>query len=75
MSSTPDTALMQAASRALRLMDLTSLNEDDTRGKITALCSAASSAEGQVAALCIYPRFIPHAKKMLRDFGTPSIKV
>lgn len=75
MSFTPDTALMQTASRALRLMDLTSLNEDDTREKIMALCSAASSAEGQVAALCIYPRFIPHAKKMLRELGTPSIKV
>lgn len=75
MSSTPDTTLMQAASRALRLMDLTSLDEDDTREKITALCNAASSTEGQVAAVCIYPRFIPHAKKMLREFGTPGIKV
>lgn len=75
MSSTPDAALMQAASRALRLMDLTSLNEDDTREKITALCNAAGNAEGKVAAVCIYPRFIPHAKKMLREFGTPGIKV
>ncbi|PXX45339.1 deoxyribose-phosphate aldolase [Undibacterium pigrum] len=75
MSSTTDTALMQAASRALRLMDLTSLNEDDTREKITALCNAASSAQGQVAAVCIYPRFIPHAKKMLIEFGTPNIRV
>ncbi|MDP1976068.1 deoxyribose-phosphate aldolase [Undibacterium sp.] len=75
MSSTPDTALKQAASRALRLMDLTSLNEDDSREKITALCNAASSEQGQVAALCIYPRFIPHAKKILLEFGTPAIKV
>jgi len=75
MSSTPDTALKQAASRALRLMDLTSLNEDDTREKITALCNVARSEQGQVAALCIYPRFIPHAKKMLREFRTLAIKV
>ncbi|MFZ6721870.1 deoxyribose-phosphate aldolase [Undibacterium sp. Ji49W] len=75
MSSLTDPVLMQAASRALRLMDLTSLNDDDTREKITALCNAASSAEGQVAAVCIYPRFIPHAKKMLLELGTPGIKV
>lgn len=75
MPSLTDPALMQAASRALRLMDLTSLNDDDTREKITALCNAASSAEGQVAAVCIYPRFIPHAKKMLLELGTPGIKV
>lgn len=75
MPSTTDCTLKQTASRALRLMDLTSLNEDDTREKITALCNAANSAEGQVAALCIYPRFIPHAKKMLREFGTAGIKL
>ena len=73
--SSADTTLKQAAGRALRLMDLTSLNEDDSREKITALCNAASSEQGQVAALCIYPRFIPHAKKMLREFGTPAIKL
>ncbi|GLT17189.1 deoxyribose-phosphate aldolase [Vibrio zhanjiangensis] len=67
--------LKAAALRALKLMDLTTLNDDDTDAKVIALCHDAKSAVGNTAAICIYPRFIPIAKKTLREQGTPEIKV
>ncbi|MFH0257306.1 deoxyribose-phosphate aldolase [Vibrio rumoiensis] len=67
--------LQAAALRALKLMDLTTLNDDDTDEKVIALCHAAKSPVGNTAAICIYPRFIPIAKKTLREQGTPEIRV
>ena len=67
--------LKTAALRALQLMDLTTLNDDDTDEKIVALCQQAKTVVGNTAAICIYPRFIPIAKKTLREQGTPEIRV
>ncbi|MBC7004138.1 deoxyribose-phosphate aldolase [Photobacterium sp. BZF1] len=64
-----------AALRALQLMDLTTLNDDDTDEKIIELCKSAKTAVGNTTAVCIYPRFIPVAKKQLRLQGTPNIRV
>ena len=69
------TKLTTAAQRALALMDLTTLNEDDTDEKVTALCRQANSPAGKTAAICIYPRFIPLAKKILCEQGTPDIRI
>lgn len=69
------TDLTAAAQRALNLMDLTTLNEDDTDAKVIALCHQAKSPAGNTAAVCIYPRFIPIARKTLRDQGTPDIRI
>ncbi|GGZ94874.1 deoxyribose-phosphate aldolase [Ignatzschineria ureiclastica] len=60
---------------ALSLMDLTTLNQDDTDEKIIALCQQAQSPAGNTAAICIYPRFIPLARKTLRAQGTPEIRI
>ena len=70
------TALITAASQAavtqdvakqvLSLIDLTSLNTTDTDEIILQLCARANSPLGKVAAICIYPRFIPAAKKALQ---------
>ncbi|PRQ62086.1 deoxyribose-phosphate aldolase [Vibrio sp. V01_P9A10T6] len=67
--------LKAAALRALKLMDLTTLNDDDTDTKVIALCHDAKTAVGNTAAICIYPRFIPIAKKTLREQGTPEIRI
>ncbi|AXY00425.1 deoxyribose-phosphate aldolase [Vibrio alfacsensis] len=67
--------LKAAALRALKLMDLTTLNDDDTDAKVIALCHDAKSAVGNTAAICIYPRFIPIAKKTLREQGTPDVRI
>ena len=69
------TDLTAAAQRALNLMDLTTLNEDDTDAKVIALCHQAKSPAGNTAAVCIYPRFIPVARKTLREQGTPDIRI
>ncbi|WP_456296729.1 deoxyribose-phosphate aldolase [Vibrio sp. AK197] len=67
--------LKAAALRALKLMDLTTLNDDDTDQKVIQLCHDAKTAVGNTAAICIYPRFIPIAKKTLREQGTPDVRI
>ncbi|MCL9773317.1 deoxyribose-phosphate aldolase [Vibrio methylphosphonaticus] len=67
--------LKSAALRALKLMDLTTLNEDDTDAKVISLCHDAKTSVGNTAAVCIYPRFVPIAKKTLREQGTPDVRI
>ncbi|WP_419209326.1 deoxyribose-phosphate aldolase [Photobacterium leiognathi subsp. mandapamensis] len=67
--------LKTAALRALKLMDLTTLNDDDTDVKVIELCKNAKTVVGNTAAVCIYPRFIPVAKKQLREQGTPEVRI
>ncbi|MBS4699764.1 deoxyribose-phosphate aldolase [Aeromonas media] len=64
-----------AATRAIQLMDLTSLNPDDNDERILALCRQAQTPFGNTAAVCIYPRFVGLAKLTLAAQGTPLIKV
>ncbi|WP_110456477.1 deoxyribose-phosphate aldolase [Shewanella algidipiscicola] len=67
--------LKTAAQRALHLMDLTTLSDSDTEDKIIELCKLAKTLVGNTAGICIYPRFIPIAKKQLRSQDTPNIRV
>ncbi len=69
------TALTAMALRALQLMDLTTLNDDDTGNTIIRLCHQAKSPAGNTAAVCIYPRFISLARTALREQGTPLIRI
>lgn len=63
------------AQQALSLMDLTSLTDNESSDDIIRLCQQAKSSAGNTAAICIFPRFIPLAKKILAEQGTPEIKV
>jgi deoxyribose-phosphate aldolase len=63
------------AIRALQLMDLTTLNDDDTNEKIIALCQSANTPAGTPASVCIYPQFISVARQTLSEQGTPDIKI
>ena len=65
----------EAAIRAIRLMDLTSLNDDDHDARIIALCHQAQTPIGNTAAVCIYPRFVGLAKLTLAAQGTPEVRV
>ncbi len=67
--------LQKTAKEAIALMDLTTLNDDDSNEKVTALCHQAKSPGGNTAAVCIYPRFVPIALKTLKAQGTREIKV
>lgn len=66
-SSAPSDA--GTARRAIGMLDLTSLNGDDSDRVVEALCARAMTAAGPVAAVCIWPRFVPTARKALA--GTP----
>ncbi|MDP8163204.1 deoxyribose-phosphate aldolase [Pasteurella skyensis] len=59
----------QIAEQALSLMDLTTLNDNDTDEKVITLCNQAKTDFGSPAAVCIYPRFIPVAHKTLKALG------
>lgn len=63
------------AQQALYLMDLTTLNDNDTDEKVIALCQQANTDFGTPAAVCIYPRFIPIAQKTLKEQGNPQLKI
>jgi len=58
--------------RALPLLDLTNLNDTCDDAAIHALCARAVTPHGNVAAVCIWPQFVPVARKLLK--GT-DIKV
>lgn len=57
------------AQRLLTLLDLTSLNDGDTETDIARLCEQAVTDFGMVAAVCVWPRFVPLCKKWLADTG------
>ena len=57
------------AARALALLDLTSLNDDDTETNIEDLCRRAVTPHGAVAAVCVWPRFVALSRRLLRDTG------
>ncbi|GHB15785.1 deoxyribose-phosphate aldolase [Salinicola rhizosphaerae] len=62
--------LEHAARLALAMMDLTSLNDDDTDASIVALCQRTATPFGAPAAVCVYPAFIETADRALREAGT-----
>ncbi|MGL9769463.1 MAG: deoxyribose-phosphate aldolase [Sodalis sp. (in: enterobacteria)] len=67
--------LTLAAQRALSLVDLTTLNDDDTDERVIALCRQAHTPYGNTAAVCLYPRFIPIARKTLDAQGSTAIRI
>jgi deoxyribose-phosphate aldolase len=67
--------LKKAAQLGIQLMDLTTLNDDDTDQKVIDLCHKAVTAAGHTAAICIYPRFIPIARKTLNELDAEDIKI
>lgn len=69
------TDLTLMAKRGIELMDLTTLNDDDTNDVVLSLCKDAKTPVGQTAAICIFPRFIPIAKKALAAQGSQHVKI
>lgn len=67
--------LQRAARRTISLLDLTSLNDSDTEKSTQNLCAAARCAEGQVAAVCVLPAFVPKARLVLEVQGYVGINV
>lgn len=63
------------ALRGIELMDLTTLNDDDTDEIVAQLCIDAKTPVGNTAAVCIFSRFIPTAQQALKDQNTTNIKI
>src|ERR671931_353663 len=66
---------------AIRVMDLTTLEGQDTPGKVAALCSNAVRPDPSdpsvpsVAAVCVYPNLVPTAKERLHGTGVKVASV
>jgi deoxyribose-phosphate aldolase len=66
---------------AIRMCDLTTLEGQDTPGKIAALAAKAIRPDPSdhnvpsVAALCVYPNMVPHAKERLAGSGVKVASV
>lgn len=58
--------MISDSDRVLQSLDLTSLGETDTDGTIDDLCRRAlDDAEGRVAAVCVWPKFVTRATRYL----------
>ena len=74
-------AKVWALELALRCCDLTTLEGQDTPGKVAALCSKAIRPDPSdpnvpsVAAICVYPNLIPVAKERLAGSGVKIASV
>ncbi len=55
----------EAAAFALSLLDLTNLRDDCDNAAIENLCLRAQTPYGNSAAICIWPRFVAHARQVL----------
>ncbi len=55
----------EAAAFALSLLDLTNLRDDCDNAAIENLCLRAQTPYGNTAAICIWPRFVAHARQIL----------
>ncbi|MFC0444186.1 deoxyribose-phosphate aldolase [Pseudidiomarina halophila] len=64
-----------AAKLAIQLMDLTSLNLQDTPATITSLCESAATPFGSPAALCVYPEHVVWARHECKRLGLTTINI
>jgi deoxyribose-phosphate aldolase len=65
----PDREQQAIAARALPLLDLTDLSDNCRAIAVDALCRRAVTPHGTVAAICIWPRFVPDAVRRLAGTG------
>lgn len=63
------------ARQIIGLLELTSLNNDDTAQRIIALCHRAITPYGPIAAVCVAPRFAGLARRTLDSLHARDIKV
>ncbi len=66
---TGDSRLKTAARRALVCLDLTNLEDGCDAAAIDDLCRRAQTQHGSVAAVCIWPRFVSQAARLLDRTG------
>ncbi|WP_417805431.1 deoxyribose-phosphate aldolase [Thalassospira lucentensis] len=65
----------ETARRAISVLDLTSLNDDDTPEIIEALCKRAQTPAGNTAAVCVYAPFVELSCRALRETDVKTATV
>lgn len=65
MTASDAAARRRLAARALGLVDLTNLDDACTEADIDRLCTRAHGRHGDVAAVCVWPRFVAQAARRL----------
>lgn len=65
----------QQARVIIGLLDLSSLHIDDDDQRIVALCKQAVTPVGEVAAVCVYPRFVQLARDTLSQLRARRVRV
>ncbi|WP_152044522.1 deoxyribose-phosphate aldolase [Aureimonas psammosilenae] len=68
---TEDLSEREIAHALIASLDLTDLSDNCTQDDIARLCERAASSEGDVAAICIWPRFVSFARERLK----PGIRI
>ena len=56
-----------SAKKLISVLDLTTLNDNDTNESVAALCQKATTQYGNTATVCLYPQFILYAKSILPE--------
>ncbi|GGE09530.1 deoxyribose-phosphate aldolase [Aureimonas endophytica] len=64
---TGDLSEREIAQALIASLDLTDLSDRCTREDVAALCDRAATSEGDVAAICIWPRFVAFARPRLKS--------
>lgn len=60
------------AARVIGLIDLTNLSDDCSENDVVELCSRAHGPHGNVAAVCVWPRFVSRA---VRELSATDVRV
>lgn len=69
MTSAPTSVRLEDLQRLIGCIDLTNLNDTCRAEDVEALCRSACTPAGPVAAVCVWPRFVPIAAGALLGTG------
>lgn len=75
MTDSDSSSKRRLAQRILGLVDLTNLDDACTETDVDLLCARAHGPHGNVAAVCIWPRFVARAVRRLEGTGIPVATV
>jgi deoxyribose-phosphate aldolase len=67
--------ILDQASRIVSLLDLTSLSGTETGDDISRLCARAEGPCGRVAAICVFPRYLPLVRAGLASLSLEQIEL
>lgn len=67
--------IFERATRIVSLLDLTSLSGSETGNEIAELCARAMGPCGRVAAICVFPRYLPQVSANLTRLALEHVEL